>query len=394
MSRHLVGHAQVTIPAPVETVWREACTLDWLIGWDDVQVESPARLGSEIIFTDERQQLRGAFTEFDRPRALAWTIDDGGNGALHLEPEPAGTRVSWELVAPPHALADRLAVGAISLVARSKAQKLTDEDARKELCHLARQVMHRQEGGPIKPEAKAGSRLMVALCEYGHRSLDRHTVPEFDQQGSLVLEPEEHVLWTGQSGIVTAAAAAEAAGQEQFQQLWASPEMGTRLSLTDRRLVYQQLKIAKGDATWLQVGGATGALLAAGSMARAATERHSRAVAGQIRHQHVASLIAGNGAEFGEPHLRRVTAMLLDPPETVIRVNVLLNDPTAEFVTLWCKTIAQSRMRRFGGLEESAPEQWAELASQAAAPVFQDHAWGRLARLPLVCPLGFEEPAS
>jgi len=85
-------HADVTVKAPVESVFAAVSTVEGLSGWWTTDSGGSPEPGGELrfAFTDGAAVMRVA--ERDRPRSVWWTCL-GHTG----QPEWAGTRVSFEL---------------------------------------------------------------------------------------------------------------------------------------------------------------------------------------------------------------------------------------------------------------------------------------------------------
>lgn len=226
---------------------------------------------------------------------------------------------------------------------------------------LAPLTARRPAGGKAKP----GERTMVGLCRFGAASADPETLPAYDDQGRLVLEPPESVLWQGPAAAVVTSTAAAASGREVFRTMWSSAGGETALTLTDRRIVYA-LRAPAGSPRWT--------------------------VAGQVRHRNVISILALDGAEFGGPEMFRSAASLIDPPAVAIRVNLFFHTRAVSCDADWIRAIAAERMASLPECATSQPEKWAALEQQAREPSYKDGHYGPVAQLPLLRMLGSDQP--
>lgn len=371
MAQRFTGQAQLTIDAPINAVWQEAVGLEWLRDWDGVEFAGPPGLHSTFTLHDELRTFPGRFTTFEAPMgggstaSLAWQVDDGGAGVLRLRSAGAQTRATWAGTSVPHGL-DQLFSLTISLIP-GRAKRLSDEECAKDLRVLARLAGLRATGRRIV-ERGIMARQMAAECQFGGPSADPDSLPELDGAGDVRFEPEERVLATSSAIVVTTAAKA-ASGREKFQVLWRSHDAGADVVLTDRRLIYRN----------------RGAAPPAGAVER------TEAIAGHLRHGNVANVILGDGSDYGLARLRRITATLFEPPQTGIRVHLLLDNPD-DLAAAWARAVASWRMAAYPDLEQSSAERWETLRSQAEAPRFDDGFWGPMAKLPLFCALGSKTP--
>jgi hypothetical protein len=208
-------------------------------------------------------------------------------------------------------------------------------------------------------------RTMVGLCRFGVDGTDPETVPAYDNQGRLVLEASESVLWQGSAAAVVTGSAVAAHGREVFRTMWSSPGSETTLTLTDQRIVYA-LRAPAGSPRWT--------------------------VAGQVHHRNVISLLALDGAEFGDPEMFRSVASLIDPPDIVIRVNLLFRTRAASCDADWIRAIIAERMASLPECATSQPVKWTALEQQAREPSYRDGHYGPTAQLPLARMLGSEHP--
>jgi hypothetical protein len=297
------------------------------------------------------------------------------------------TWADYHAVYVPKAAVDKIASGLIGTFARGKAQRETDKDAASELSRLARRVRLHAEGRPVDDLAP---RFMLDLCDFGTGTLDPGTIPAFDTQGGLILEPGETVLWTG-TATPAADSAQAAGGREQFTTMWKSTKKGV-VTLTSQRLVYDIRRFTEGDMSWLIVGGATGVALTALSAAVASARRSGRTAAGQIRHENLANLITGANARTAFAGPATVSATLIEPPKRAIRLHLVTDCPAEDLARLWIRAAATQRLQRFASQLAEQPDKSEQLLAQQQDPKPRDGYWGPFWGLPMACPLGQGRP--
>ena len=377
------GSASDKMPGDARTVWHEACSLDWLKGIDEVIFTDPVEVGSTFTIVEDRWRITCQFTRVEPPIALSWKGEDGSSGTLDFEPMGDVTKANYRAVYVPKAAADKFAAGLISGIARSKAQRETDNDASHELRNLAYRVKRRVGS---KPSNDRAPRFMLELCSLGADTPDRCTIPRFDTQGQLLLEHEEKVLWTG-AATLAAEAAQAAGGREQFKTMWKSNKKAA-VSLTDQRLVYDICKISEGDISWYIIGDMTGLELAANSVAKAKEYHFDQIAAGQIRHENLANLITGANARTTFAGPTTVTATVIEPPKRVIRLHLIVDRQAEEIAQRWTQAAATQRLQRLENLLRYVPDKHRALLAQQEYPKPHTGYWGPLWGLPLSSPLG------
>ena len=358
------GHATGEMPGDAHTSWLEAATLGWLKGYDKVMLTEPPKVGTTFTLVEDHWRTTCRFTRVDPPVALCWEGEDGSSGTLEFEPRGAMTRVSYHAVYVPKAAADKVAAGLIGAFARSKAQRETDKDAAGELRHLARRVKLRVDGKPIDGRVP---RFMLDMCDFGTGTLDPCTIPMFEAQGQLLLEPGETALWAG-TATLAAENAQAAGGREQFKTMWKSDEKAA-VTLTGQRLVYDIRKFT-------------------GARAR----RSGRTAAGQIRHENLANLITGENARTTFAGAATVTATLIEPPKRMIRIHLIVDSTAEEIARRWIQAAATERLQRLAGSLNDHPGKREELLAQQHDPKPHAGYWGPFWGLPLTCPLGQDLP--
>ena len=358
------GHATGEMPGDAHTSWLEAATLGWLKGYDKVMLTEPPKVGTTFTLVEDHWRITCRFTRVEPPVALCWEGEDGSSGTLEFEPRGATTRVSYHAVYVPKAAANKVAAGLIGAFARSKAQRETDKDAASELRHLARRVKLRVDGKPIDDRTP---RFMLDMCDFGAGTLDPCTIPMYDAQGQLLLEPGETALWTG-TATLAAENAQAAGGREQFKTMWKSDEKAA-VTLTDQRLVYDIRKFT-------------------GARAR----RSGRTAAGQIRHENLANLITGENARTTFAGPATVTATLIEPPKRMIRIHLIVDSTAEEIARRWIQAAATERLQRLTGSLNDHPGKYDELLAQQHDPKPHIGYWGPFWGLPLTCPLGQDLP--
>jgi hypothetical protein len=373
------GENKCTIPAPIEAVWSEALSLQWLVAPDAVRLDAAPSKGSTFAFLMDGRTIAGSFTSVEPDRGLEWQAVDGSSGSLRLNTCPEGIMAHCVLVSVPTATVDKLAAGAFSLFARKKAQQLTNDDVAKDLRALSARARRRAAGEVLTSTAPQ----MLGVVDFGEGSWEPDTVPAFDQGGQLVLAPGEHVMLSAMAAAVGAESAEAAGGKEQFTALWPL-QRHVRVTLTSERVVYQMTDLGSGDPTWLIMGGATGLALTAGSYLRAAHARKDKAVAGQVFHRYATNVIAGDGHRFGFSDWKRASATLLVSPKTIVRVHLLFEQDSS-FTREWVSTIAAERLR---DKPPVADDRWTQLESQRVQPSAVDGYWGPLYALPHWCAVG------
>lgn len=379
------GENERDIPSPLEAVWAEAVSLEWLIAPDAVRLDAPAAPGTTFALKMDDRTVSGTFTRVEPGSLLEWEAENGSSGILELSATATGTHARCVLVDVPMAAVDRLAVGAISLLARKKAQRMTNDDVDKDLRALATRAHRRVLGQPVN----AGSWQMLGVSDFGDGSWEPDTVPAFDAGGNLVLAQGESILTRGRADAAVAETAEGAGGKEQFSALWPVQHQ-VDVILTSDRLVYRLTDVGGGDPTWLVFGGGTGLALTAVSYRRAAHARSGKAIAGQVRHRYVANIITGTGDRIAAPDQLRLTATLLVPPKTIIRTNLFFSQAT-DFAAEWVRAVATERLRD-KPVNAEQDDDWQKLDAQAAAPTPIDGYWGPMYKLPRYCPIGAHRP--
>lgn len=352
------------MPGDAHTSWLEACTLGWLKGYDKVMLTEPAKVGVTFTLVDDHWRTTCRFTRVDPPVALCWVGEDGSSGSLEFEPRGATTRVSYHAVSVPKAAVDKVVAGLIGAFARSKMQREIDKDAADELRYLARRVKLRVDGKPIDDRIP---RFMLDMCDFGAGTLDPGTIPMFDTQGQLLLEPREAVLWTG-TATLAAEEAQAAAGREQFKTLWKSDEKAA-VTLTDQRLVYDIRKFTTARA-----------------------HRSGQTAAGQIRHENLANLITGENARTTFAGPATVTATLIEPPTRMIWLHLIVDSSADDIARRWIQAAATDRLKRLAGSLNDNPGKRDDLLAQQHDPKPQSGYWGPFWGLPLTFPLGHDLP--
>jgi hypothetical protein len=388
----VVGEAVLTIESEPATVWVEAISLGRLKGWDKIVMTEPPTVDGGFLLTDDQITVSCLWTRVNQYQSLEWVGDDGTEGRLTLGDQGATTSVSYFSVGVPRHASDKFAVGLLKVVAAGKAKRESNKDSLDELKRLARRVALRQDGHPVDDRAP---RQMLDVCDFGAGTIDTDTVPLFDDHGRLVLESDEVVLRSVKAKPAAEAAKA-ASGSEDWQTMWQSSESGD-LTLTDRRLVYDIRNFARGDVSWLVVGGAIGPMLAGASHLRARSQRSGRTAAGQIRHHQVVNLTTGEASRPTFSTESTVTATMIELPDRAVRVSLNVADGAASALDLartWTRSAAAYRMARFPDLAEDHPADWSTLSDQRAEPSSSEGFHGDAWWLPLACGLGRTRPIS
>jgi hypothetical protein len=381
----LRGTSSCTIPVSLDVVWAEVQNLEWLVAPDAVRLDGPVQAGSVFALLFENRTIAGRFTVVEAPTRLEWEAENGSAGSVTLARCAEGTQVDCVLVDVPTAAVDKVAAGALSLVARKKVQRLTNEDAAKDLHALTVHAKRRAAGEPVR----ICNAQMLGVTDLGSGSWEPETVPAFDDEGGLVLLPGEEIVRQDRAAKLGAETAEAAGGREQFRALWPL-QSDVAITLTSERLVYQLTDLGKGDWTWLAVGGVTGLALTATSYARAAHRKRGKAVAGHVMHRYVANILRGDGSRMSAPELVRATATLLSPPKSIIRVH-LLRHADDGLTDAWVRAVAKERLR---DKPSASDEKWEQLRSQFQNPEPKDGYWGLMHVLPHYCALGAARPAA